>query len=226
MVLIDGGNIVINSVNYISMPTTDWSLAEAMRKGSFLETIKQAEKQKALEQRSTEPTHSLTDEQREMLNSKYDFSTMQRSVRNVISDGKGGYDKFTTYSEDYISFLGDLVYMNVYSVDEITRLHSKPLPVHDKIQPAGGIVNNSFAEITVGIGQQTEEHIRGLEEMFAYYDKRSDNPSQAMPGDDRFADTLSSLLAFNRQFFEMIKVLNGGFDDASAKLKEDFGNRI
>ncbi|MCM1167793.1 MAG: hypothetical protein NC401_17535 [Ruminococcus sp.] len=217
---------MISGMNFISMPTTDWSLAEAMRKGSFLETIKQAEKQKALEQRTAEPTHSLTDEQREMLNSKYDFSTMQRSVRNVVSDGKGGYDKFTTYSEDYISFLGDLVYMNVYSADEITRLHSKPLPVHDKMQPVGGIVNNSFSEITAGIGQQTEEHIRGLEEMFAYYNKRSENPSQAVLGDDHFADTLSSLLVFNRQFFEMIKTLNGGFEDATAKLKEDFGNRI
>lgn len=217
---------MIGNVNYTSMPTTDWTLAETLRNGSFLETIKQAEKQKALEQRTAEPTHSLTDEQREILNSKYDFSTMEGAVRNVVSDGNGGYHKFTTYSEDYISFLGDLVYMNVYSADEITRLHSKPLPVHDKMQPAGGIVNNSFAEITAGIGQQTEAHIRGLEEMFAYYDKRSENPSQAVIGDDRFANTLSSLLAFNRQFFEMIKTLNGGFEDASAKLKEDFGGMV
>lgn len=53
-------------------------MTEMMRKESFLETVKLAEKQKALEQRIDEPTHSLTDEQREMLNSKYDFSTMQR----------------------------------------------------------------------------------------------------------------------------------------------------
>lgn len=213
---------MISGVNYASMPTTDWSLAEIMRKGSFLETVRQAEKQKALEQRTAEPTHSLTDEQREVLNTKYDFSTMQRSVRNVISDGKGGFNKFTTYSEDYISFLGDLVYMNVYSADEITRLHSKPLPVHDRIQPAGGVANNSFTHITSGVGQQTEEHIRGLEEMFSYYDKRSEDPARAVLGDERFADTLSSLLVFNRRFFEMIKSLHGGFEDASDKLKEDF----
>lgn len=214
---------MIGNVNYTSMPTTDWSLAETLRKGSFFETIKQAEKQKALEQRTAEPTHSLTDEQREILNSKYDFSTMEGAVRNVVSDGNGGYHKFTTYSEDYISFLGDLVYMNVYSADEIAKLHSKPLPVHDTIQPAGGVVGNSFSDTTAGIVQKAGEHIRGLEEMFSYYDNRSKNPLQAVSGDDRFADTLGSLLAFNRQFFEMLKTLNGGYEDASDKLEEDFG---
>ncbi len=67
------------------MTSLCFSMTEMMRKESFLETVKLAEKQKALEQRTDEPTHSLTDEQREMLNSKYDFSTMQRSVRDVIS---------------------------------------------------------------------------------------------------------------------------------------------
>lgn len=217
---------MISGVNYVSMPSADWSMTEAMRKGSFLETIKQAENRKALEQRTAGPTHSLTDEQREELNTKYDFSTMQRSVRNVISDGKGGYEMFTSYSEEYISFLGDLVYMNVYSADEIRQLHSKPLPVHDKLQPAGGIVNNSFAEMTAGIGQQTEEHIRGLENMFSYYDKRAEDPTNAVFGDEQFADTLSSLLMFNRRFFEMIKSLQGGFEDATDRLNEDFGRMV
>lgn len=118
------------------------------------------------------------------------------------------------------------MYMNVYSADEITRLHSKPLPVHDKMQPAGGIVNNSFSEITAGIGQQTKEHTRGLEKMFAYYDARSETTAPTAAEDKRFADTLSSLLALDRQFFEMIKTLNGGFEDASDRLKEDFGGII
>lgn len=217
---------MIDSVNYISMSTmtTGLSMSEMMRKGSFLETVKLAEKQKALEQRTDEPTHSLTDEQREMLNSKYDFSTMQRSVRNVISDGKGGCEKFTTYSEEYISFLGDLVYMNVYSADEITRLHSKLLPVHDSgnIQPAGGVVGSSFTNETTGIVQRAEENISGLEKIFSYYDNRSKNPSEAVVGDEEYAKTLNSLLAFNLQFFEMIKSLTGNFEDASSKLKEDF----
>lgn len=91
---------MIDGVNYISIPATGWSLADAMRNGSFLETVKSAEERKKLEQRTAEPTHSLTDEQYKELNSKYDFSAMQRSVRNVVSDEKGGYDKFTTYSED------------------------------------------------------------------------------------------------------------------------------
>lgn len=214
---------MINNVNYVSMPAADWSLSNAMRKGSFVETIKSAEEQKALEHRTDAPSHSLTNEQLEMLRSRYDFSTMQRSVRNVVADGKGGYDKFTTYSEEYISFLGDLVYMNVYSADEITKLHSTPLPVHDKIQPAGGIVSNSFTYITSGLGSQTVEHMHGLEEMFSYYDDRAKDPSQAVEGDERFADTLNSLLAFNRRFFEMIKSLNGGFENATDKLEEDFG---
>lgn len=148
---------------------------------------------------------------------------MQRSVRNVVSDGKGRYEMFTTYSDEYISFLGDLVYMNVYSADEIRQLHSKPLPAHDKMQPAGGIVNNSFAYTTSNIWQQTEAHIRGLEEMFSYYDDRSKNPALAVAGDEQFANTLGSLLNFNHQFFELIKSLQGGFEDASEKLKEDFG---
>ncbi len=218
---------MINSVNYISMaaPATGSSMSELMRKGSFLETIKLAEKQKTLEQRTAEPTHCLTDEQRKTLNSKYDFSTMQRSVQNVISDGKGGYEKFTTYTEEYISFLGDLVYMNVYSADEIKRLHSTPLPVHDSgsIQPAGGIVGNCFTYEATSVEQRAEEHIGGLEKMFSYYDKRSKDPLEAVAGDEQFADMLSSLLVFNSNFFEMIKSLTGGFEDASDKLKEDFG---
>ena len=214
---------MISGINDFSMQTSGINMVEAMRKGSFYETVMKAQEQKALENRADEPTHYLTDEQREMLESKYDFSTMWGAVRNVFLDGKGGYEMFTSYSEEYISFLGDLVYMNVYSADEIRQLHSKPLPVHDHFQPAGGTVNNSFLGKTSGIGQQTEERIHGLEKLFSYYDKRSKDPSQALFGDERFADTLVSLLMFNRSFFEMIKSLNGGYEEASGKLSEDFG---
>lgn len=219
---------MIDGVNYVSMPSADWSSVDVMRKGSFLETVKLAEEKKKLEERTAQPTHSLTEEQYNELNSKYDFSTMQRSVRNVVSDGKGRYEMFTTYSKEYISFLGDLVYMNVYSADEIRQLHSKPLPVHDSgnIQPAGGVVGNSFTNETTGIVQRAEEHISGLKKIFAYYDTRSKNPSEAVAGDEEYADTLNSLLAFNQQFFEMIKSLTSNFEDASGKFKEDFSGLV
>lgn len=69
----------------------------------------------------TEPTYEFTPEQREWLNSRHDFPTMQMYVR--YSFDYGGTTQYRTEATaEYSNFVADLVYLGVYSPDDFLQL--------------------------------------------------------------------------------------------------------
>jgi len=180
-----------------------------------------------------EPTHELTPEQREWLYSRHDFSTMQVYVR--YSYDYGGTTQYCTKATaEYSNFLADLAYLGIYSADEF--IHTSPLDTRPGANSVlSGDVFNSLNSDNSLMGT-ARAFVSHLEKMWSFYDERSKS-AFAVEGDAEFAELIKEqYLPINQQFFEFIDKLIRNDDeqppqnsvapnieDASEKLKEDFG---
>ncbi len=172
------------------------------------------------------PTHEITDEQMEWLGSKYDLEFL-----SVCS---------FTHSE-YGNFMLDLAYLNVFSLDEVENMYGvMPFNANNKalvyyhgdpqtgegagyIDPFGGVSDNwedvftqlimeylkakntnrtesEYKQMTEEFKVQRLERMMVIEEFFA-----------------RFAENKESFIA---------AVSKPAIEDATEKLKEDFGGRL
>ena len=176
------------------------------------------------------PTHGITDEQMEWLNSKYDLHYL--SVCNISEPEFG-------------NFMLDLAYLNVFSFDEVRNMFEGVIPPESD-QPQL-ISVYYFGDPETGEGAGYVSQINGdilsyeewLEErltiIFNNY-LRAEKPGLT---NDKYQEMTAEYVA---QFQESLKILNYIFEffadrientadntfleinDASEKLKEDFGS--
>lgn len=69
---------------------------------------------------TTQPTHSLTLDQREWLYSRHDFEAMQIYVPCTFVNDSGQTQKYLVATPEYNNFIADLAYLGVYNADELT----------------------------------------------------------------------------------------------------------
>lgn len=182
----------------------------------------------------TEPTHELTPEQRDWLNSRYDFSAMKTGVwYSYDYGGTTQYRKKAT--PEYSNFLADLAYLGVCAPEDFIQV----TPIDTR--PGGYSVLSELAAESPssddGLLDSTRMMISHLRNMFDFYNERSKNSLLAVEGDREFAALIKErYLPAREKFFELIDGLIGNeretipqsgilpvIEDASEKLKEDFG---
>lgn len=191
--------------------------------------VKEQLKLESIDADNRTPTHEITDEQMEWLNSKYDLNYLSGCS---ISEPEFG------------NLMLDLAYLNVFSLDEVENMYEGFIPpMSDKPQlvsvyyygdpetgdGAGyvdlnaegtvvgeniptdhitskylkaehpGLTDEEYREMTAGYTAQFQDRLRILEQIFGFFTERIDNTTDNM----------------------FLKI-----NDASERLKEDFGSRL
>lgn len=184
-----------------------------------------------------EPTHEITPEQMDWLRSRHDFSTMQRYVRYQFVNDSGITQIETKSTAEFSNFLGDLMYLGIYTEQELkVDLWVEPV---DTRPGANCVISDDFFNSLnsdnslMGTARAFVSH---LENMWNFYNERSKG-ALAVEGDAEFAELIKEhYLPLQRDFLDMLEKLFGNkeeffpeggavpaIEDASAKLKEDFG---
>lgn len=186
----------------------------------------------------TEPTHTLTPEQEAWLCSRHDFSTMRQYIRyNFVTD-EGNVQVATECTAEYSNFVADLVYLGVYTRDELV-LNVAPIDTRPGSHSALSDYLYDPDRLNGGLFESTRALVSLLENMYDYYYERSNDPTRAVAGDSEFAALiLDRYLPFQKEFFEMIDRLIQkdreteplpwervipAVTDVSERLREDFG---
>lgn len=193
-----------------------------------LAKVREALKAEGINADKRTPTHEITDEQLEWLSSKYDLHCMSVCV---VSEPEFG------------NFMLDLAYLNVFSLDEVENMWLFP-PQTDKPQLVS-IYYFGDPETGAGAGyvSQVSGDILSYEEWLEERQNtiinnyiKAENPSLT---DEKYQEMTAEYAA---QFKERMKILERIFEyaadqienntynallkieDASEKLKEDFGS--
>ena len=207
--------------------------------GSFSEALEAAEYMRnelGINVDEIEPTHEITDEQMAWLNSRYDFSTMQRRVRYSFVNDSGITQYGFKSTAEYSNFLADLTYLGVFTPKELTEMWAVPIDTRPGANRS--LLIDQFNEMwnSDDTLDGSELFVRQLEKMFRFYDERSKDPSKAVEGDAEFAALIRDhCLPLPKIFSEIVKKLSDDhadipqsgavphIEDASDKLKDEFG---
>lgn len=186
-----------------------------------------------------EPTHEITTEQMEWLNSRHDFASMRHYETYSFTNESGQTQYEFKSTPEYSNFLGDLMYLGVYSEQELTvSLWVEPIDARQ-----GGSDSVISTHLSDYIGKSpfdfSQAMVSNLENMWNFYNERSSG-AFAVEGDAEFAALIKdNYLPLQKQFLELLEKLfkNDGEDTSqsiieppikniSEKLKEDFGGII
>ena len=186
--------------------------------------VKEQLKAEGIDADSRTPTHEITAEQLEWLNSKYDL------------------DFFGTCSitnEEFGNFMLDLAYLNVFSLEEVENMYAGVIPPQADYQ-AISIYYNGDPEDGSGAGyipligsvdgnvvneDMPTDHISNY--LKAEYPHRTETEYQQMTAE--FATQFQNRLKILEEIFEYFsyRLENNAIlkiEEASEKLKEDFGS--
>ncbi len=182
-----------------------------------------------------EPTHEITPEQMDWLRSRHDFSTMRHT--EMYSFNNGGQTQYGFKSTpEYSNFLGDLMYLGVYTEKELT-VGLWVEPIDTRSDSYGGVISTHLSDYIGGSPLDfSKALVSNLQNMWNFYNERSKGIF-AVEGDTEFAALIKEhYLPLQKQFLELIdKLFKNSSDDilqnivnpkieyVSEKLKEDFG---
>ncbi len=186
-----------------------------------------------------EPTHEITPEQMDWLRSRHDFSAMQRYETYSFVNDSGQTQYGFKATPEYSNFMGDLMYIGAYTKVELTvELWVEPIDTRP-----GGYVSVISEHLSDYIGGSPLDFSRALvsnfEKMFNFYDERSKG-ANAVEGDAAFAELIKEhFLPLQKDFLDLLEKLfdnkesslpdSGAvptIEDATEKLKEDFGRNV
>lgn len=166
------------------------------------------------------PIRGITEAQIDWLRSRYDFPAMKMSVGQAFNaDENAQYSVSGIYveTEEYAGFLTDLVDLGLYSGDEVDTIRMKPAPLDTR--PGTPITQLCLTALTMSLGGESPlDSYRGyvafLEEQIEYYNKRSEDPSQAVEGDREFAEIIAEhYLPLPKSFLELLEKLYADIPD-------------
>lgn len=183
-----------------------------------------------------EPTHEITPEQVSWLRSRHDFSTMRHTEMYSFTNDGGQTQYGFKSTPEYSNFLGDLMYLGVYTEQELTTgLWVEPIDTRP--DSYGGVISEHLSDYMDGSSLDfSRALVSNLENMWNFYNERSKS-SFAVEVDAEFAALIKEhYLTLQKQFSEFLDELfrnssedilrntvNLPVEDVSEKLKEDFG---
>lgn len=183
-----------------------------------------------------EPTHEITPEQMDWLRSRHDFSTMRHTEMYSFKNDGGQTQYGFKSTPEYSNFLGDLMYLGVYTEQELT-VGLWVEPIDARPDGYGSVISEHLSDY---LGDSPIDFSRtlvsNLENMWNFYNERSKG-AFAVEGDAEFAALIKEhYLPLQKQFFEFLdklfkndyeeipqNIVNPPIEDVSEKLKEDFG---
>ncbi len=182
-----------------------------------------------------EPTHEITPEQMDWLRSRHDFSTMHHTEMYSFKNDGGQTQYGFKSTPEYSNFLGDLMYLGIYTEQELT-VGLWVEPIDTRSDSFGGVISNHLSDYIGGSPFDfTRAMVLNLENMWNFYNERSKG-AFAVEGDTEFAVLIKEhYLPLQKQFLELLdklfknsnedipqNIVNPPIEDVSEKLKEDF----
>ncbi len=186
-----------------------------------------------------EPTHEITPEQMDWLRSRHDFSSMRHTEMYSFKNDGGQTQYGFKSTPEYSNFLGDLMYLGVYSEQELT-VGLWVEPIDTRPDSFGGVISSHLSDYIGGSPFDfSQAMVSNLENMWNFYNERSKG-AFAVEGDTEFAALIKEhYLPLQKQFLELLDKLfknsneyvprdiaNPPIEDVSDKLKEDFGGLV
>ncbi len=204
------------------------------------EALSFREKELGISEKDIEPTHELTPEQKAWLDQRHDFSSMRRYVPYSYKSSEGtiGYGYKST--AEYSNFLADIVYLGVFSYDDLVNMWTEPIDTRPGSASSNSILLSGALGSENDLLSASRAFVSRLENMFEFYNSRSKDPHAAVEGDAEFALLIKEhFLPLPKLFSKMLEELFGDenaemprssavppIEDASGKLKEDFGRAL
>lgn len=185
------------------------------------------------------PTHEITPEQMEWLRSRHDFSTMRHTEMYSFTNDGGQTQYGFKSTPEYSNFLGDLMYLGIYTEQELT-VGLWVEPIDTRPDSYGSVISEHLSDYIGGSPFDfSRAMVSNLENMWNFYNERSKG-FFAVDGDEEFAALIKEhYLPLQKQFFELLEklfnnsdedisqnVINPPIEDISEKLKEDFSGRL
>ncbi len=186
-----------------------------------------------------EPAHEITPEQMEWLRSRHDFSTMCHTEMYSFKNDGGQTQYGFKSTPEYSNFLGDLMYLGIYTEQELTTgLWVEPIDTRP--DSYGGVISTHLSDYMGGSPFDfSRAMVSNLENMWNFYNERSKG-AFAIEGDTEFAALIKEhYLPLQKTFLELLdrlfknssedvlqNIVNPSIADVSEKLKEDFGSLI
>lgn len=186
-----------------------------------------------------EPTYEITPEQMNRLRSRHDFSTMRHTEMYSFTNDGGQTQYGFKSTPEYSNFLGDLMYLGVYTEQELT-VGLWVEPIDTRPDSYGGAISEHLSDYIGGNSLDfSRAPVSNLENMWNFYNERSKG-AFAVEGDTEFAALIKEhYLPLQKQFLELLdkifknsnedvprNIVNPPIEDVSEKLKEDFGGLI
>ncbi len=186
-----------------------------------------------------EPTHEITPEQMDWLRSRHDFSSMRHTEMYSFKNDGGQTQYGFKSTPEYSNFLGDLMYLGVYSEQELT-VGLWVEPIDTRPGSYGGVISSHLSDYIGGSPFDfSRSMVSNLENMWNFYNERSKG-AFAVEGDTEFAALIKEhYLPLQKQFLEFLdklfkssnedipqNIANPPIEDISEKLKEDFGGLV
>ena len=175
------------------------------------------------------PLHRVTEPQISWLRSRYDFPNMV--IRTAQDFTLGTNSEFTAIgswkiSEDYLSFLSDLVELGIYTDEDIFNLRHKTEPIDlrlnefdPKHQITTRITLDLYAETPMSSAQ---EFVSYLESQIEYYTERSKDKTRALEGDEEFAALIrDNYLPLQKNYLELLKKLYAEPSDNNSETSDN-----
>ncbi len=183
-----------------------------------------------------EPTHEITPEQMDWLRSRHDFSTMRHTEMYSFKNDGGQTQYGFKSTPEYSNFLGDLMYLGIYTEQELT-VGLWVEPIDTRPDSYSGVISEHLSDHIGGSPfDLSRAMVSNLENMWNFYNERSKG-AFAVEGDTEFAALINEhYLPLQKQFLELLdklfknsnddvsqNIVSPPIKDASEKLKEDFG---
>lgn len=139
---------------------------------------------------SRAPTHEITEEQKEWLNSRHDLSKLH---------------EYSPASTERQNFLADLVYLNVMSADEAKNFGMVVFPGHTAVMRKvespelmpGFLQHTNFAEVLAGA-------VSTQQDLISYIQDKANDPLRSDPKDFDYLDSALKNARQQRELYEML----------------------
>ena len=164
------------------------------------------------------PLHRATDEQINLLRSRYDFPNMVLSITVFQADPLPPEDDMGAYvvgvtvkNEEYADFLSDLENMGIYTDEEVKALDRRMRPIDTRpYDPQNGTVyrDTPFDPDLNTPLEKAREFVSYLETQIEFYTERSKDEARAVEGDAEFAaDIKKNYLDLHKSYLELLEKL-------------------
>lgn len=235
---IDFADVLASQVNVKGenkLPPEKWVTDEGYSADAVKAAAEFMREELGIDVSKIEPTHEITAEQMEWLMSRHDFSTMRQTVMYSFKNEAGQTQYGFKSTPEYSNFLGDLMYLGIYSEQELT-VDLWVEPIDTRPDSYGGVISEHLSDYMGGSALDFSRAVASeLDNMWNFYNERSKG-AFAVEGDAELAALIKEhYFLLQNQFLELLdkcfkdgerdipqNIVNPQIEDASAKIVEEF----